>query len=81
MENNLIGKRIKLITMFDDHHPIESGSMGTIYHVANVFGNNIIHVRWDNGRTLNVEEGIDKYEILDDNDLPPNNQLVFSGNV
>ena len=81
MSNDLIGKRIKLITMFDDPYPIESGSMGTIYHVANVFGNDIIHVKWDNGRTLNVEEGVDEYEILDDNDLPPNNQLIFSGNI
>lgn len=81
VSNELIGKRIKLITMFDDPNPIESGSMGTIYHVANVFGNNIIHVRWDNGRTLNVEEGVDEYEILEDNDLPPHNFLVFSGNI
>ena len=81
VSNELIGKRIKLITMFDDPNPLESGSMGTISHVANVFGNNIIHVRWDNGRTLNVEEGVDEYEILEDNDLPPHNFLVFSGNI
>ena len=81
VSNKLIGKRIKLITMFGDPNPIESGSMGTIYHVANVFGNDIIHVKWDNGRTLNVEDGVDKYEILEDNDLPPHNFLVFSGNI
>jgi hypothetical protein len=79
----LIGKRIKLIQMNDDPNPIESGTMGTIYHVANVFGNDIIHVKWDNGRTLNVEDGVDQYEIMEPtpDPLPPNNFLVFSGNI
>lgn len=78
----LIGKRIKLIQMNDDPNPIEGGTMGTIYHVANVFGKNIIHVKWDNGRTLNVEEGTDQYEVIEStSDLPPNNYLVFSGNI
>lgn len=77
MSNDLIGKRIKLITMFDDPYPIESGTMGTISHI----GGDVMNVTWDNGRNLGVVIGVDKYEILDDNDLPPNNQLVFSGNV
>lgn len=75
--NNLIGKRIKLITMFDDPYPIESGTMGTISHV----GGAVMNVTWDNGRNLGVVIGVDKYEIVEDHDLPPNNQLVFSGNV
>lgn len=75
--NNLIGKRIKLITMFDDPYPIESGTMGTISHV----GGDVMNVTWDNGRNLGVVIGVDKYEIVEDHDLPPNNQLVFSGNV
>ena len=77
MSNELIGKRIKLITMFDDPHPIESGSMGTISHV----GGDVMNVNWDNGRSLGVVIGVDKYEILEDDDLPPNNQLIFSGNI
>ena len=77
MSNELIGKRIKLITMFDDPYPIESGSMGTISHV----GGDVMNVTWDNGRSLGVVIGVDKYEILEDDDLPPNNQLIFSGNI
>jgi hypothetical protein len=77
MSNDLIGKRIRLITMFDDPHPIESGTMGTISHI----GGDVMNVTWDNGRRLGVVIGVDKYEILDDNDLPPNNELIFSGNV
>jgi hypothetical protein len=72
---DLIGKRIKLITMFDDPHPIESGTMGTISHI----GGDVMNVTWDNGRNLGVVIGVDKYEILDD--LPPHNQLIFSGNI
>jgi hypothetical protein len=77
MSNDLIGKRIKLITMFDDPYPIESGTMGTISHI----GGDVMNVTWDNGRSLGVVIGVDKYEILDDNDLPPNNELIFSGNI
>jgi hypothetical protein len=77
MSNELIGKRIKLIIMFDDPYPIESGSMGTISHV----GGDVMNVTWDNGRSLGVVIGVDKYEILEDDDLPPNNQLIFSGNI
>jgi hypothetical protein len=72
---DLIGKRIKLITMFDDPHPIESGTMGTISHI----GGDVMNVTWDNGRSLGVVIGVDKYEILDD--LPPHNELIFSGNI
>ena len=63
--------------MFDDPYPIESGSMGTISHV----GGDVMNVTWDNGRSLGVVIGVDKYEILEDDDLPPNNQLIFSGNI
>jgi hypothetical protein len=57
----MIGKRIKLIEMVEDPHPIPSGSMGTITNV----GGGVINVNWDCGRYLGVIEGVDKYEILD----------------
>jgi len=75
----LIGKRIKLIQMNDDPNPIESGTMGTITHV----GWDVINVDWDNGRKLGVVMGVDRYEIMEStpDPLPPNNFLVFSGNI
>jgi hypothetical protein len=73
--NNLIGKRIKLISMVNDPHPIESGSFGTIYHI----GGDVINVKWDNGRNLGVVIGEDIYEIIDD--LPTKDSLIFSGNI
>jgi hypothetical protein len=63
--------------MFDGPHPIESGTMGTISHI----GGDVMNVTWDNGRNLGVVIGVDKYEILDDDNLPPHNELIFSGNI
>jgi hypothetical protein len=61
LTNDLIGKRIKLIQMNDDPFPIESGTLGTIYHV----GFDIINVKWDNGRQLGVDVNVDEFEIID----------------
>jgi len=58
--NELIGKRVELISMNDDPNPIESGTQGTIYHV----GGGVINVKWDNGRSLGLIVGEDEYKIL-----------------
>jgi hypothetical protein len=61
MDNkNLIGKRIKLISMVNEPHPVENGTEGTIISV----GFDVISVQWDNGRRLGVIVGEDIYEIL-----------------
>lgn len=78
MKNELIGKRIRLIEMFDDPQPVESGTMGTI---CKVDGMGHYMMKWDNGRGLSIIPDKDKFEIIEDYDLPPNNQLVFSGNI
>lgn len=59
--NDLIGKRIKLIEMKDDPFPIESNSMGTIYHI----GCDVLNVKWDNGRCLGVVIDYDVFEIIE----------------
>ena len=56
-----VGKRIRMIDMKDDPHPIEHGCEGTVSHT----GCGIINVDWDGGRTLGVVDGIDEYEIID----------------
>jgi hypothetical protein len=62
MDNkNLIGKRIKLISMVNEQHPVESGTEGTITSV----GFDVISVQWDNGRRLGVIIGEDTYQILE----------------
>lgn len=57
----MVGKRIKLIQMNEEPYPIESGSEGVVSHV----GGGVINVNWDNGRTLGVVEGVDRYEFIE----------------
>lgn len=61
MNTDLLNKRVKLIKMEDDFNPIETGEEGIIYHV----GGGIINVKWDNGRSLGLVEGMDKFEVID----------------
>lgn len=56
-----LNKRIKILNMVDDPYPVESGTLGTIYHV----GAGVINVNWDNGRKLGVIMDRDEYEIID----------------
>jgi hypothetical protein len=58
--NDLIGKKIKLIKMYEDPNPIEENQLGTIVHV----GGDVINVKWDNGRYLGVVVNVDEFEIL-----------------
>jgi len=58
--SNLVGKRVRVITMVNENDPVESGTLGTIRHV----GYGVINVDWDNGRSLGLIEGEDTYEIL-----------------
>ena len=59
-----LGKRVKLIEPMNDPHPIEVGSEGVVYNV----GFDVINVKWDNGRSLGLIIGEDKFEILNENE-------------
>ncbi len=50
MNNDLKGRRIKMINM-SDPQAVPNGTMGTITHVDGI---GQIHVRWDNGIRLAV---------------------------
>lgn len=58
---DLKGKRVRLISMGDDPDPIPSGTEGEVYHV----GGGVINVKWDNGRTIGLIVGEDKYSVID----------------
>jgi hypothetical protein len=58
---SLIGKRIRMIRMPDDPHPIPAGEEGA---VTGVDGIGQLQVKWDSGRTLSVIPGVDEYEVL-----------------
>jgi hypothetical protein len=57
---DLLNKRVRLIEMSEDYDPIKSGTEGLVYNV----GADVINVRWDNGRSLGMIWGLDKFEII-----------------
>jgi hypothetical protein len=58
----LIGRRVKCISMNEDPDPIPSGTKGTITYIDDA---GHIHVKWDNGRSLSLIPEVDTYEVLD----------------
>ena len=55
------GTRIELIRMNDPCCPVPAGIKGTVDHVDD---GGIIHMRWDNGRTLALLEGVDDFRKI-----------------
>ena len=55
-----VGTRIELVSMYDDHDPIPSGTRGTVRG-----GNGSqLWVDWDNGRNLSLIVGEDRYVVI-----------------
>lgn len=61
--NSLVGKTVICLEMVNDPLPVPSGTIGTIEFIDDA---NNIHVIWDNGSSLSLIPGIDKYIILND---------------
>jgi hypothetical protein len=57
---DLVGKRVKLIEMFDDVNPVAPGTEGTVTGV----GADVINVNWDNGRVLGMIWEVDRFEVI-----------------
>ena len=60
MDESLKGKRVKLIKMNDTQAP-PPGTHGTI---KGTDGIGQIHVSWDNGSSLAIDQQLDEYIIL-----------------
>ena len=56
-----IGTRIKLNYM-DDPYTVPSGTLGTINYIDD---EGQIGVSWDNGSSLSLLYGVDKFEVID----------------
>lgn len=54
------GKRIRCIHM-NDEYPVPDGTEGTVNHVDDL---GTIHVNWDNGSTLGLVQGVDRYQFI-----------------
>ena len=57
---DLVGKRVRLIEMFDDPYPIMPGTEGLVMSV----GADVISVKWDDGRLLGMIYDVDQFEII-----------------
>lgn len=62
----LFGDTVVLKEMPDDHDPIEKGTKGKIIDINTVlmFNEDHLIVHWENGRKLNLIKGIDKYDVI-----------------
>lgn len=53
--------RIRLVQMSDPYSPIEPGSLGTVEFIDDQC---TLHMLWDNGRTLGLIPGVDRFSIV-----------------
>jgi len=59
--HDLVGKRVRLIEMFEDLDPVPPGTKGMVVGV----NKDIIEMEWDNGRMLGMIWGLDQFEVID----------------
>lgn len=57
------GTKVRLIKMEDDPFPIEIGTKGVIEHIDDI---GTIFVNWENGRSLGLAYGKDKFQAIMD---------------
>ena len=66
------GTRVELINMSDPHHPVPSGSRGTVDHVDDA---GKIYVKWDRGGGLPIVPEEDVFRKLTDEEIAEEERL------
>jgi hypothetical protein len=59
------GTRIELISMDDPYTKLEPGLKGSVIHTDDL---GTIHMKWDNGSTLGLIPGEDRYKVINEDD-------------
>jgi hypothetical protein len=57
------GDRVRLVSTADLHSRLQPGAVGT---VSIVDDRGTVHVRWDEGSTLGLIPGLDRWEVIGD---------------
>ena len=55
------GDRVRLISTTDQHTTLQPGAVGTVLAVDSL---GTVHVQWDNGSSLGLVPGEDRWEVL-----------------
>lgn len=57
--------RVRLIHTADPYTDLESGAMGTVVgQRKDPWGDTVIQIKWDDGSSLSLIEGVDDYELI-----------------
>jgi hypothetical protein len=60
--------RIRLIHTADEFTDLESGALGTVTGKRqDPWGDTVLSIQWDSGSNLSLIEGIDEYELIEEN--------------
>lgn len=62
-KDEIIGKRVTLVSTSDEYTNLQPGDKGTVNHVDDT---GTIFVNWDSGSKLGLIPGIDLFDILTD---------------
>lgn len=61
MRSALTGRRIRLLRCSDSHTKLKPGALGTVSMVDDL---GTVHIDWDDGSTLGLVPGEDRWEVL-----------------
>jgi hypothetical protein len=66
LSRELEGRRIELISTTDFYTKLEKGDLGTIKweRLDDLWGDDVVSVKWDSGSTLSLIRGRDAFTIL-----------------
>ena len=62
MTTNLRNRRVRLISTTDPYTRLNTGDEGTVIFIDDL---GTVHVKWDNGSSLGLVAGEDRWETLD----------------
>ncbi len=62
LRSKYVGKTVRLINMPYDPNPIPQGTKGIVESVDDA---GHLHVKWENGRMLNLVINTDTFDVLD----------------